>query len=138
MGHFDGHTDALKRYRAHHLMQHVQGCSGSRWMPSSGNYLLRIAPAAARVKISKTTMKHVPTLLAVSVAIAMRRYDTKRITQWRRFMAFIKAPKRRHRANTCSNSINWTRQRWLILTFHREKGLKLTCWPLITGYDIPN
>jgi len=28
--------------------------------------------------------------------------------------------------------INRTCQRWLFLTFHHEKGLKLTCWPLKT------
>jgi hypothetical protein len=38
-------------------------------------------------------MQHVPTLLAVSMAMAMRQYYTMRITQWRRFMAFIKATK---------------------------------------------
>jgi hypothetical protein len=29
-------------------MQHVQGNSGSHWTPALGNYLLQIAPAAAR------------------------------------------------------------------------------------------
>jgi hypothetical protein len=27
---------------------------------------------------------------------------------------------------------NWTHQRRLFWTFHREKELQLTCWPLIT------
>ncbi len=58
----------------------------------SGNYSLRIAPAAARA-----------TLLAVSTAIAMRRYYTARIARWRRFLAFIKATKRRHWASTRSD-----------------------------------
>jgi hypothetical protein len=60
--------------------------------------------------------------------IAMRRYYTACIAQWRRFMAFIKATKRRHWASTCSDIINRTHQRRFII----EKWLQLTWWPLIT------
>ena len=75
-GHFDdhGHDGAQVRYGAHHPMQHDQGFTGSHWTPPSGDYSLRIAQVAARVTIKSTIMKHVPTLLAVSMAIAMRRY----------------------------------------------------------------
>jgi len=73
-----------------------------------------------------------PPLLVISMAVAMGRYDTACITQWRRFVAFIKATKRHHRASTRSDSINVTRQHRLFRLFHREKGLQLTCWPLIT------
>jgi hypothetical protein len=38
-------------------MRHVQGYPGSRWMPPSGNYLLRIAPAATGATANKTMMK---------------------------------------------------------------------------------
>ena len=54
------------------------------------------------------------------------------VSQWRRFMAFIKATKCPYQASTHSDSINRTHQCRLFLQFHREKGLKLTCWPLIT------
>jgi hypothetical protein len=37
-------------------MRHVQGYSGSHWMPELGNYLLRIAPAAARATGKQTTI----------------------------------------------------------------------------------
>jgi hypothetical protein len=37
-------------------MQHVQGYSGSHWMPPLGNYLLRIAPVAARATGKQTTI----------------------------------------------------------------------------------
>jgi hypothetical protein len=57
-------------------MQHDQGFTESPWMPPSGNYLLCIAPAAARATINTTKMQHVPTLLAILMAIAMRRYYT--------------------------------------------------------------
>jgi hypothetical protein len=80
-------------------------------MPPSGDYLLCIAPAAARATINTMIMEHVPTLLAVSMAIAMRRYYTARIARWRRFVAFIiiKATKRHHRASTYSDNIKGTR-----------------------------
>ena len=79
------------------------GFTRSHWTPPSGDYLLRIAQAAARVTIISMIMKHIPTLLAISMAIAMRRYYTKRIARWRRFVAFIKATKRHHRTSTRSD-----------------------------------
>ena len=74
--HFDGHGGAPVQYGVHHLMQHDQGFIGSRRTPPSGNYLLRIAPAATRAIINITMMKYVPTLLAVLMAVAMQRYYT--------------------------------------------------------------
>jgi hypothetical protein len=55
-GRFDGHGCAPVQYKAHHPMQHVQGYSRSYWTPASGNYLLRIAPAAARATGKQTTI----------------------------------------------------------------------------------
>jgi hypothetical protein len=37
-------------------MQHVQGYFGSHWTLALGNYLLRIAPAAARATGKQTTI----------------------------------------------------------------------------------
>jgi hypothetical protein len=54
--HFEGLADAPKRYRWHHPMRHVQGYLGSHWMPPLGDYLLRIAPAAARATDKQTTI----------------------------------------------------------------------------------
>jgi hypothetical protein len=53
---FEGLADAPEQYRQHCLMWHVQGYSGSHWMPASGNYLLCIAPAAARATGKQTTI----------------------------------------------------------------------------------
>jgi hypothetical protein len=64
---------------AHCLMQHDQGFTGSHWTLPSGNYSLCIAQAATRAIFNTTMMQHVPTLLAVSMAIAMLRYYTSRI-----------------------------------------------------------
>ncbi len=55
-GHFDGHGSAPEQYRQHCLLQHVQGYSGSHRTPASGDYLLRIAPAAARGTGKQTTI----------------------------------------------------------------------------------
>jgi hypothetical protein len=54
---FDGLGSPPQQYRWHHLMRHVQGYSGSHWMLPSGDYLLRIAPAAARATANETTTK---------------------------------------------------------------------------------
>jgi hypothetical protein len=55
-GHFDGHGRPPVQYEAHCPMQHVQGYSGSHWMPALGKYLLRIAPVTARATGKQTTI----------------------------------------------------------------------------------
>jgi hypothetical protein len=55
-GRFNGHGGAPEQYRRHHPMWHVQGYSGSHWTPPSGNYLLRITPAAAMATGKQTTI----------------------------------------------------------------------------------
>jgi hypothetical protein len=116
-GNFNGHGGAPMRYGAHHPMQHDQGLTGSHWTPPSGEYSLRIAPAAARASINTTIMQHVPTLLAVSMAIAMRWYYTVRIARWRRFVAFIKATKHHHWASTRFDIIKGASQCHKFTTF---------------------
>jgi hypothetical protein len=53
---FEGLADAPEQYRRHRPMRHVQGYSESHWMLASGNYSLRIAPAAARATGKQTTI----------------------------------------------------------------------------------
>jgi hypothetical protein len=53
---FEGLANAPEQYRQHRPMRHVQGYSGSHWMLASGDYLLRIAPAAARATGKQTTI----------------------------------------------------------------------------------
>jgi len=69
----DSHGGAMVQCRAHRLMKKVQGFP-------SGNYSLLIAPAAASATANKTTMQNVSTLLTTLMAMAVRRYDTVRIT----------------------------------------------------------
>jgi hypothetical protein len=80
-GCFDGHGGALKQYRWHRPMRHVQGYSGSHWTPPSGNYSLRIAPAAAKATANKMTKKNLPKRLAILMAVAVHRYNTARIAR---------------------------------------------------------
>jgi hypothetical protein len=61
----------------HRLIRHVQGNTGSQWMLPSGDYSLCIAGCQGNNQ--QTTVQNIPTLLAVSMAIGMRRYDTERI-----------------------------------------------------------
>jgi hypothetical protein len=56
VGHFNGHGGPPVQYKAHCPMQHVQGYSGSYWTPALGDYLRRIAPAAARATDKQTTI----------------------------------------------------------------------------------
>jgi hypothetical protein len=56
IGRFDCHGGSPVQYEVHCPIQHVQGYSGSHWMPTSGDYLLRIAPAAARATGKQTTI----------------------------------------------------------------------------------
>jgi hypothetical protein len=55
-GCFNGHGGVRVPYKVHHPMQHVQGYSGSHLTLASGNYLLCIAPAAARATGKQTTI----------------------------------------------------------------------------------
>jgi hypothetical protein len=87
--------------------------------------------------INTPTMQNVPSLLAVSMAITMQWYYTAHITWWRRFVAFIKAPKRRHWASTRSDSIqsdmptpvdsyisSWKRASVDMLAPNKNRGVK--------------
>jgi hypothetical protein len=56
VGRFGGHGSPPVQYKVHRPMQHVQGYSGSHWTQASGNYLLRIAPAATRATGKQTTI----------------------------------------------------------------------------------
>jgi hypothetical protein len=53
---FDCHGGPPVQYKAHLLMEHVQGYTRSHWMPPSGDYSIHIATAAAGGTANKTTM----------------------------------------------------------------------------------
>jgi hypothetical protein len=104
--HFEDLADAPEQYRWHCPMRHVQGYSGSHWTPASGNYLLCIAPAAARATGKQTTSTNAPKKVAVLMAMAMRQCVTVHIARFRRFMALEDATKRYHQASIAANCCN--------------------------------
>jgi hypothetical protein len=113
VGCFDGRGGAPGQYRRHRPMQHVQGYSGSYWMPALGDCLLRIAPVAARATGKQTTVNKYT--YKAGRFDGHGRYVTVRIAQWRRSRASLKATGCRHRASIISNNINWT---WLRRFFY--------------------
>jgi hypothetical protein len=111
VGHFNCHGGLPVGYEAYCPMKHVQGYSGSHWTPASGNYLLRITPVATRVT-GKQQSTNTPTKLAILLAMAMRRYVTMRITQWRRSKALPEATGCRHWASIMYDNIKRAWLRW--------------------------
>jgi hypothetical protein len=75
-----------------------------------GDYLLRITLVATRVAGKTTTMKKCTTFAGHLMAVAVRRYNTARIAQWRRFMVFLEATECHHWASICSDNIKLTYQ----------------------------
>jgi hypothetical protein len=66
-GNFDCHADAAVQRGAHRPIEHIQGFAWSHWMPPSGEYLRRIAPAAAIIDgFAETTLNANKTQLLAS------------------------------------------------------------------------
>ncbi len=125
VGHFDGHSSAPKQYRRHCPMRHVQDYPGSHWMLQPGNYLLHIAPAAAGATANETSMKNGPTLLAILMDVAVHRYNTACISQWRRSRAAQEATGCRPWASIMSNNIKGTYLRRFLSMFFIANTLKM-------------
>jgi hypothetical protein len=72
---------------------------------------------------NKQQSTNTPKKVAMLMAVAVRRYNTTRISQWRRSRALLEATGRRHRASIMSNNINRT---WLrrFFMFHRQNHRK--------------
>jgi hypothetical protein len=77
---FDLRNDVLVQCRIHCPMERVQGFTRSYWMPPLGEYFLRIILADNGVACKKITMKRAPYLLAILMAVVVRRYNTVHIT----------------------------------------------------------
>ena len=133
VGHFDGHGGPSVQYKAHRPMQHVQGYSGSHWMPPSGNYSLCITPGPPGQQANKQQSTNIPTKLSILMAMAMCRYITAHIARWRRSRASLEATGRCHRASIMSNNIKGTYLHWFFM-FHVVflNTLKAKGWPQLT------
>ena len=73
---------------------------------------------------NKEQSTNTPKKVAVLMAMAMRRYVTTCITQWRRSRASQEATVCRHRASIMSDNINRTWLRWFFLCFHHQNCRK--------------
>ncbi len=71
---FDSRDDAPVQCSVHYPMEGVQGFTRIHWTPPSGKYLLRIIPADNGVASKKKTTKRAPYLLAILMAVVVRRY----------------------------------------------------------------
>ena len=68
--------------------------------------------------------QHAPPLLAILMAMAVHRYNTTRIAQWRRSRALLEATGRRHRASIMSDNKGADIARTFFLCFHRQNRRK--------------
>jgi hypothetical protein len=87
-------------------------------------YLLPQQPPGQQANKQQST--NTPKKVAVLMAMAMRRYVTACITQWRRSRASLEATGRCHRASIMSDNIDWTWLRRFFLCFyclnHRKRS----------------
>jgi hypothetical protein len=124
VGHFDGHGGAPGQYRQHCPIRHVQGYLRSHWTPPLDNYLLCIAPVAARAAGEQTTINkytyfaghfngHGNALVRNHVHCPMEEVQ-----------ASLEATGRYHWASIMSNNIKGTWLRWFIFVFHRQNCRK--------------
>ncbi len=129
IGHFNGRGGPPVQYEVHCPIQHVQGYSRSHWAPPLGDYLLSIAPAAARA-----TGKNKHTYKA-GCFDGHCNAPTTRIAWWRRSKSSLEASTGcRHRASIMSDNIKgtWLRQVFFMFFIVKivEKGHGLTLRPL--------
>ena len=120
----DSRTETLVQCRLHRLMEGVQGFTRSHWTPSSVEYLHRIPPLDDRVAFPKKNDEKAPYLPAISLAVMVSRYDTKRIARWRGSMATLEATGCRHWASIAADSINGLRKSQFFPSFFIVDPLK--------------
>ncbi len=82
-------------------------------------YVLPQRPPGQQANKQQST--NTPKKVAVLMAMAMRRYVTACIAQWRRSRALLEATGCCHQASIMSNNINWT---WLRRFFSMFSSLK--------------
>jgi hypothetical protein len=105
VGHFNGHGGAPGQYRWHHSTRHVrailEATGPCHWETSCSVLPWRLPGQQTNKQQSTNT----PTLLAFLMAMAMHRYVTMCIPQWRRSRASLEATGHCHRASIRSNNI---------------------------------
>ena len=131
-GHFNGHGEALKRYMRHHTMQHVQGYTGSHWMPPSGDYSLCIAPWPPGRQSTQWLWNMYPLCWPFRWPSQCSGTISRALPDGGGLWLSLKQLNATIGRALTPIASNRTRQLRLFRTFHREKELQLTCWPLIT------
>ncbi len=120
-GHFDGHGGAPEQYQRHRPMRHVQGYSRSHWTPASSNYLLLIAPAAARATGKQTTINKYTNIAGRVDGHGDAPVVTAHIAQWGRSRASLEVTGRHHWASIMSYNIKGTWQQQFFSIFSSSK-----------------
>ncbi len=99
--------------------------------PATTRYVLPQRPPGQQANKQQST--NTPKTVAVLMAMAMRRYVTAHIAQWRRSRASLEATGCRHRASIMSDNINltWLRRVFYVFIIQTiEKGHGLMLRPL--------
>ncbi len=102
-------TDGIAQCGMSRATPEATGCC--HWATTC--YLLPQWPPGQQANKQQST--NTPKKVAVLMAMAMRRYVTTHIAQWRRSRASLKATGRRHWVSIMSDNINWT---WLRIFFN--------------------
>ncbi len=106
------HQCDTKRITLCSMSRATPGATGCRHQATTCSVLPQQLPGQQTNKQQSTNK---PTKLAILMAMAMRRYITACIAQWRRSRASLEATGCRHRASIMSDNINWT---WLWCFFN--------------------
>ncbi len=102
-------------------------CPGVHWKPldaAIGQLLAPYFPGKQGQQQTNQQWKNAPTFLAILMAMALRRYDTVCIAQWRRSRALVEATGRCHLASIAADRSHRTYQRLLFLSFFIINSLK--------------
>ncbi len=108
----------------------IAQCSMSRATPEATGHWHRATTCSVLPQglpgqqANKQQSTNKPKKLAVLMAMAMRRYVTSHIAQWRRFTALLDATKRCHRASIAANSCNWSCMCWFFTSFSSSTRTK--------------
>ncbi len=108
-------TDGIAQCGMSRATPEATGC----WHQATTCSVLPQRPPEQQANKQQST--NTPRKQAVLMAMAMRRYVTAWIAQWRRSRASLAATGRCHRASIMSNNINWTWLRCLFLMFSLSK-----------------
>jgi hypothetical protein len=74
-------------------------------------------PGGRQGSSKRNDNKNGPTLLAILMAVAVRRYNTAQIAQWRRSRALVVATGHHHWASIATNNCNWSCMRRYFFSF---------------------